>query len=86
MRRGDAATHIDTNILPVLSWLFGRRLAAVFRCLFTPQFSRSEPVNVFTYLQDNLVTSQAVLVECTTYVDTEWLLSLLKATEPLYRR
>jgi len=31
VRRGDTATHIDTNILPVLFWLFGRRLATVFR-------------------------------------------------------
>jgi hypothetical protein len=31
VRRGDAATHIDTNILPVFFWLFGRRWAAVLR-------------------------------------------------------
>jgi len=31
VRRGDITTHIDANILPVLFWLFGRRLAAVFR-------------------------------------------------------
>jgi hypothetical protein len=31
VRRGDVATHIDRNILPVLFWLFGRRLAVVFR-------------------------------------------------------
>ena len=29
--RGDVATHIDANILPVLVRNFGRRSAAVFR-------------------------------------------------------
>ncbi len=50
-----------------------------------PQNSRSTVCDAFDCLQDDLVTSQAILVECTTYVDTEWLLSLLKAAEPLYR-
>ena len=40
-----------------------------------PQKSRSAVVIVFTYLQDNLVTSQAVPIECTTNVGPEWPLS-----------
>lgn len=51
-----------------------------------PQMSRKSTSAAVTYAQDYPVTSQAILVESTTYVDTEWLLSLLKAAEPLNRR
>ena len=42
--------------------------------------------NSAVFLRDTSPTAQAILVECTTYVDTEWLLSLLKASELLDRR
>ncbi len=44
-----------------------------------PQNSRSTVCDAFDCLQDDLVTSQVVFDECTTYVDAGWPLFYLGA-------
>ena len=68
-RQGLCGNEFKTNAIPR-----GRtnNLVARRSKLAIPQISRSAVVNAFKHLQNNLVTSQIVPVECTTSADPEW--------------